>query len=116
MWIQVPEEASHTFTVRSSLDETISRPSGDHLAHLTQFVCSVIDEMNFVLCTAHTFTALSSDAVSSFWLSGLNWTLRTAACPDAAFNSVESPFKSATQSLTVESLAEEAIKLPVREN
>ena len=31
------------------------RPSWDHLAHLTQFVCSVIEEMNFVLATAHTY-------------------------------------------------------------
>ena len=68
------------------------------------------------ICTAHTFTALSSEAVSNFWLSGLNWTLRTAACPAAAFSSVESPLRSGTQSLTVESLAEEAIRLPVREN
>merc|ERR1719430_764382 len=116
VWMQVPEEASQTFIVRSSLDETMSRPSGDHLAHLTQLVCSVRDEMNLVLCTAHTFTALSSEAVSNFWLSGLNWTLRTAACPAAAFNSVDSPFRSGTQSLTVESRAEEAMRLPVREN
>ena len=53
--MHVPEEASQTFTVRSSLDETMSRPSGDHLAHLTQLVCSVREEMNLVLCTAHTF-------------------------------------------------------------
>ena len=114
--MHVPEEASQTFTVRSSLHDTMRRPSGDHLAHLTQLVCSVREEMNLVLCTAHTFTALSSDAVSSFWLSGLNWTLRTAACPAAAFSSVESPFRSGTQSLTVESRAEEATRLPVREN
>ena len=55
VWMHAPEEASQTFTVRSSLDETMSLPSGDHLAHLTQLVCSVREEMNLVLCTAHTF-------------------------------------------------------------
>lgn len=61
-----------------------------YLAQRTQFVCRLREKRNFLLSTPHTFTVLSSEAVTSRWPSLEKWTLRTLAV--WALNTVDSPF------------------------
>ena len=70
--------------------------------------------MNLCLETAHTFTDLSSDAVTILVLSGLKSTLRTAEV--WALKSELRPSTLLTQSLTVLSLEQDANKFPDGEN
>lgn len=43
-----PLVISHTFIVLSSLQDVISLPSGENLAHRTQFVCPLNDMRNLL--------------------------------------------------------------------
>lgn len=59
---------SHTLTVLSSLQDTISRPSGDHLAHRTQLLCWVRENWNLCLWTVHTCKANRGGHYQNIWI------------------------------------------------
>lgn len=55
VWIHSLLFRSQSFMVLSSLPDTISLPSGDHLAHLTQFMCWLNENWNFWRWTVQTW-------------------------------------------------------------
>src|SRR5262249_54870369 len=77
-----PVSATHTFTVLSSLPETIRLPSAENATLVTWLVCPLRVSSSCPVCASHTFTVLSSLPEAIRLPSAENATLQTAlVCP-----------------------------------